>query len=190
VTLAEFRSGKRAIVNWLVILSPCLPGLAPLRRIRQAGAPSQKLREPRQRLLACGPPSDAASLHAPMQVPARRSVLTTQEIPMDLTITSPSTNYDPARSVGNEALSSYRERRAIEEFEREERRRANMAEVYASVNSADLRIRAWERAHQLRMPMDPLHPVLEAIAAATQLTLTEVREEQRLRSARRAPGAI
>ena len=109
---------------------------------------------------------------------------------MDLTITSPSTNYDPARSVGNEALSSYRERRAIEEFEREERRRANMAEVYASVNSADLRIRAWERAHQLRMPTDPLHPVLDTIAAATRLTLTEVREEQRLRSARRAPGAI
>jgi len=125
-----------------------------------------------------------------MQVPARRTVLTTQGIPMDLTITSPSTNYDAARPVGSEALSSYRERRAIEEFEREERRRANMAEVYASVNSADLRIRAWERAHQLRMPVDPLHPVLDAIAAATRLTLADVREEQRLRSARRAPGAI
>ncbi len=109
---------------------------------------------------------------------------------MGFTITSPATNYDSARPVANEVLTSYRERRAIEESEREERRRANMAEVFASVNSADLRIRAWERAHQLRMPMDPLHPVLDAIAAATQLTLTEVREEQRLRSARRAPATI
>jgi hypothetical protein len=109
---------------------------------------------------------------------------------MDLTITSPATNYERALPAGSEALSSYRERRAIEEFEREERRRANMAEACSSVNSADLRIRAWERAHQLRMPVDPLHPVLNAIAAATRLTLAEVREEQRLRSARRAPGAI
>ena len=125
-----------------------------------------------------------------MQVPARGPALTTQGISMDLTTTSPSTNYEPASSAGNEALSRHRERRAVEEFEREERRRANMAEVCASVNSADLRIRAWERAHQLRMPVDPLHPVLDAIAAATRLTLADVREEQRLRSARRAPGAI
>jgi hypothetical protein len=109
---------------------------------------------------------------------------------MNATITSPLSIYDPSGSAGNEALSNYRERRASEEFERSERRRANLAEQYADVNSADLRIRAWERAHQLRMPEDPLHPVLDAITAATRLTLAEVREEQRMRSARRAPGAI
>ena len=53
------------------------------------------------------------------------------------------------------SLLDYRERRAFEEFERAERRRANLAEQSATVNSAELRIRAWEKAHQLRMPADP-----------------------------------
>jgi hypothetical protein len=105
---------------------------------------------------------------------------------LSATIKTPSTEYE--RSAEGEALSNYRERRAFEELERAERRRTNLAEQYAPINSADLRIRAWERAHQLRMPADPLHPVLETIAAATRLTLAEVQEEQRLRSAPRAPA--
>jgi hypothetical protein len=125
-----------------------------------------------------------------MQAPARWPVLTTQGNPMNATITSPSAAYEPPGAAGNDALSNYRERRAFEEFERAERRRVDLAEIYASVNSPDLRIRAWERTHQLRMPADPLHPVLDAIAAATRLTLAEVREEQRLRSVRRAPATI
>ncbi len=119
-----------------------------------------------------------------MRVPTRGPALTTQGNPMNATMTSPAAIYEPPGSAGNAALSNYRERRAFEEFGRAERRRADLAALYSSVNSADLRIRAWERAHQLRMPADPLHPVLGAIAAATGLTLTEVREEQRLRFAR------
>ena len=84
--------------------------------------------------------------------------------------------------------SDYRERRAIEALERAEVKRVNLAEQHAPLNSADDRIRAWERVHQLRMPSDPLHPALDAIAAATQLTLADVRNEQRLRSARRTSG--
>ena len=78
----------------------------------------------------------------------------------------------------------YRERRAIEALERAQLKRANIAEQCAPLNSADHRIRAWEKVHQLRMPSDPLHPALDAIAAATQLTLADVRNEQQLRSAR------
>jgi hypothetical protein len=109
---------------------------------------------------------------------------------MNATITSPLAKRERSDSAGNDVLSSYRERRAFEELERAETRRANLAAQHASVNSADLRIRAWEKAHQLRMPVDPLHPVLEAIAAATRLTLAEVREEQRARSARGMSGGI
>jgi hypothetical protein len=58
------------------------------------------------------------------------------------------------------------------------------------LNSADLRIRAWEKVHRLSIPSDPDHPVLVAIAAATRLTLVEVQNEQRLRSARRAAAAV
>jgi hypothetical protein len=102
---------------------------------------------------------------------------------------SPVTKPERSGSPGND-LPDYRERRAFEEFERAERRRANLAQQSATVNSAELRIRAWEKAHQLRVPVDPLHPVLDAIAAATRLTLAEVQEEQRRRSAPRIPVAV
>jgi hypothetical protein len=125
-----------------------------------------------------------------MRAPSRRPVPTTQGFPMNATITSPSTQYQLPPSPGNEALQNYRERRAYEELERAERRRVNLAALYTDVSSADLRIRAWERAHQLRMPADPLHPALDAIAAATRLTLAEVREEQRLRFPQQVPAAI
>jgi hypothetical protein len=84
-----------------------------------------------------------------------------------------------------EVLSDYRQRRALEERERAELKRADLAEQHSAVNSADLRIRAWEKVHGLRMPANSKHPALEAIAAATQLALVDVQNEQRLRSARR-----
>ena len=90
------------------------------------------------------------------------------------------------RSAGGEFLSDYRTRRALEESERAEQKRADSAEQYSTLNSADVRIRAWEKVHQLRMPSDPSHPALAAIATATHLTLEDIRNEQALRSARRA----
>jgi len=99
------------------------------------------------------------------------------------------TSWRPAnreRSAGDELLTDYRERRALEESERAEQKRVDSAEQYSALNSADLRIRAWEKVHQLRMPSDPAHPALTAIAIATQLTLEDVQNEQRLRFARRA----
>ena len=85
-----------------------------------------------------------------------------------------------------EILSDYRQRRALEEHERAELKRVNVAEQYSGVNTVDVRIRAWERVHGLRMPSDPKHPVLQAIAAATQLALADVLNEQGLRCARPA----
>jgi hypothetical protein len=99
-------------------------------------------------------------------------------------------NSERFRSTGDETLYDYRQRRALDELERAERKRLDSAEQYSVLNSAELRIRAWEKVHQLRMPSDPLHPALEAIASATQLTLADVQNEQRLRSARRASGGV
>jgi hypothetical protein len=107
---------------------------------------------------------------------------------MNAMVTSPVAKSERSGSAGHEMLSDYRERRALEALERAEVRRVNLAEQYASLNSADLRIRAWERVHQLCMPSDPLHPALEAIAATTQLTLADVQNEQRRRSERRTSG--
>jgi hypothetical protein len=85
-----------------------------------------------------------------------------------------------------EILSDYRQRRAVEELERAELKRADVAEQHSALNSVDVRIRAWEKVHGLRMPSDPRHPALQAIAAATQLALADILNEQGLRSAQRA----
>jgi hypothetical protein len=75
------------------------------------------------------------------------------------------------------------ERLAHEEYERAEKRRQELAEMRSALNSPDVRIRTWERVHQLRLPSDPEHPVLDVIAVSTRLTLAEVQEEQRTRAA-------
>jgi hypothetical protein len=83
-------------------------------------------------------------------------------------------------------VKSAAERLAHEEFERAEKRRQELAEQRSELNPPGVRIRTWERIHELRMPSDPAHPILDVIALSTGLTLQEVREEQR---ARAAPGA-
>jgi hypothetical protein len=83
-------------------------------------------------------------------------------------------------------VTSAAERLAREEFERAEKRRNELAEQCSELNPPDVRIRTWERIHELRMPSDPAHPILDVIALSTALTLEEVREEQRTRAARGA----
>jgi hypothetical protein len=84
------------------------------------------------------------------------------------------------------------ERFAQDEHEREERRRRELAEQRSDTNAPDVRVRAWEKLHGLRMPSDPSHPILDVIAVSTRLTLAQVREEQRARTVRvaaaKAPG--
>jgi len=80
------------------------------------------------------------------------------------------------------------ERLAHEEYERIEKRRQELAEQCSNLNPPDVRIRMWEKVHQLRLPSNPTHPILDVIAVSTRLTLAEVREEQRARAANRACG--
>jgi hypothetical protein len=77
------------------------------------------------------------------------------------------------------------ERLAHEEYERTEKRRLELAEQRSDLNSPQVRIRTWERIHGLRLPSDPAHPIVDVIAVSTRLTLEDVREEQRTRTARR-----
>ena len=78
------------------------------------------------------------------------------------------------------------ERLTAQEYERAEKRRQELAEQRSDLNPPHVRIRTWESVHQLRMPSDPAHPILDVIAVSTRLTLEEVREEQRTRAARAA----
>ena len=56
------------------------------------------------------------------------------------------------------------------------------------MNSPEMRIRAWEKLYELRLPVDANHPVLDVIAMSTHLTLDQVRDEQRARAERKRTG--
>ena len=86
----------------------------------------------------------------------------------------------------NQVIQTPAERYAQEEHQREERRQRELAEQRSDANTPDVRIRAWEKLHGLRLPSDPAHPILDVIAVSTRLTLAQVREEQAARAARPA----
>jgi hypothetical protein len=90
------------------------------------------------------------------------------------------------RLTPSDLTKTHAERLALEQHAREHQRRLDLAEQRSDQNSPAERIRVWERLHGLRLPGDPSHPVLDIIAIGTRLTLSEVQEEQRLRSARPA----
>lgn len=81
------------------------------------------------------------------------------------------------------------ERLAQEAEERMHKRQLMLAEQCSIDNAPDVRIRAWERAHALRLPSDPGHPVLRSVAVSTGLTIAQVLEEQSIRQARRVASA-
>jgi hypothetical protein len=83
--------------------------------------------------------------------------------------------------IPGEQNSDYRVRLAEEQAAADERRRIGLQELSATANAPAARIRAWERAHGLTLPRDESHPVLTSVAAATHLTLEQVRDEQRRR---------
>jgi hypothetical protein len=84
-----------------------------------------------------------------------------------------------------EVLRDHRARLALEEEERAHQRRLELAVQRSDMNPPDVRIRAWEKVHGLRMPSDAMHPILDVIAVGTRLTLAEVHAEQRARAAPR-----
>jgi len=95
------------------------------------------------------------------------------------------TKSSPPRPA-TELIRTHAERLALEEHERAQQRRLELAEQRSDLNPPDVRIRAWEKVHALRLPGDPRHPVLAVIAMGTGLTLAQVREEQRARAAQRS----
>jgi hypothetical protein len=76
----------------------------------------------------------------------------------------------------------HRTRLAIEREERAEQKRRELEQQCSELNSPQVRVQAWEKAHDLRLPGDATHPILYVIAQATRLTLTEVRAEQQARA--------
>jgi hypothetical protein len=95
-------------------------------------------------------------------------------------------NETAPRPSATELIQSHRARVALQEAERVQQRRDELAAQRSDRNPPDVRIRIWEKLHGLRLPADAAHPILDVIAIGTRLTLVEVREEQRARQERRA----
>lgn len=74
------------------------------------------------------------------------------------------------------------ERRRVEA---EQVRHQALLDQRAFDSPPDVRVRVWERLHQLRLPKDPEHAVLARIAEQTGLALADVQEVQRQRAIER-----
>jgi hypothetical protein len=86
-------------------------------------------------------------------------------------------------ALPGELNTDTRARRAAIEFEARERRRQELAEQVAIRNTPEQRIQIWERLHELSLPKKPNHPLIRIIAADTELTVADIRDEQRRRQA-------
>ena len=84
-----------------------------------------------------------------------------------------------------EIIRTHAEQLAQDAEQRLRQRQRELAEQSSTANPPDVRIRAWEKVHALRMPGDAAHPVLEVIARGTGLALEQIHEEQRARLALR-----
>jgi hypothetical protein len=92
--------------------------------------------------------------------------------------TGPTSTDDP--------MMDFRARLVHQQAEAAERRRLDLAEQSSRLKTAEERIRIWERIHEVTLPKDPAHRLIDIIAANTGLADSDVREEQQRRAGLRA----
>jgi hypothetical protein len=96
----------------------------------------------------------------------------------------------PISPPGDDPMMDFRARLVHQQAEAAERRRLDLAEQSSRLKSAEERIRIWERIHEVTLPRDSAHNLVEIIAANTGLTEAEVRDEQQRRAVLRASTAV
>ena len=94
----------------------------------------------------------------------------------------------PARALvaRTDPLRTHAELLAAEAQEKAYQRQVELEELKSDLNSAERRVRTWEKVHGLSLPRNPNHPILDLIAIKTRLTLQEVLQVQSSDAARRA----
>jgi hypothetical protein len=100
-----------------------------------------------------------------------------------------SKNLSEATTTSTEFLRAHREHLSFEADQRAQQRRTQLTEQRSNLNAPNVRIRIWEKVHELRLPLDPMHGIVDVVAAATGLTLSQVRQEQQVRRATQAVPA-
>jgi hypothetical protein len=91
---------------------------------------------------------------------------------------------------GDDPMMDFRARLVHQQAEAAERRRLDLAEQSSRLKTAEERIRIWERIHEVTLPRDSAHRLVEIIAANTGLTDADVRDEQQRRAALKAAAAV
>jgi hypothetical protein len=79
-------------------------------------------------------------------------------------------------------IFDHRARLERQQFEAAEKRERALVDQRSPANTPEMRVRTWERLHQLRLPTNPEHAILKKVAKQTELKLSEVLEVQRQRS--------
>jgi hypothetical protein len=92
----------------------------------------------------------------------------------------------PSNPSTDDPMMDFRARLIHSQAEAAERRRMDLAEQSSRLKTAEERIRIWERIHEVTLPRDPAHRLIEIIATNTGLTDADVRDEQRRRATLRA----
>ena len=87
----------------------------------------------------------------------------------------------PSTPSGEDPMMDFRARLVHQQAEAAERRRMDLAEQSSRLKTAEERIRIWERIHEVTLPRDPAHRLVDIIAANTGLTNADVRDEQQRR---------
>lgn len=95
----------------------------------------------------------------------------------------PSSSVRPSSLPTDDLTTDFRARQIHQQAESAERRRMDLAEQSSKLKTAEERIRIWERLHEVILPKDPAHRLVDIIAANTGLTDADVRDEQRRRAA-------
>ncbi len=75
----------------------------------------------------------------------------------------------------------YRARMLRERAEAQERREHALIEQRSEANTPEARILIWERLHEIDLPANPAHRLVQVIARQTGLTVDLVREAQQER---------
>jgi hypothetical protein len=83
-------------------------------------------------------------------------------------------------------MMDFRARLVHQQAEAAERRRVDLAEQSSRLKTPEERIRIWERIHEVTLPKDPAHRLVDIIATNTGLTEADVRDEQQRRAMLRA----
>src|SRR5476649_1459132 len=89
-------------------------------------------------------------------------------------------------STGDDPMMDFRARLVHQQAEAAERRRMDLAEQSSRLKTAEERIRIWERIHEVTLPRDPAHRLIDIIAVNTGLTNADVLDEQQRRASLRA----